>query len=98
MRPAPSERARPIRCVGSAVRLAPGVALFDDEAFRIESEERCPGERLLASVMPGHDSPPVDRGTGPVDERLSEPTLGGRLIGERPGDVVRGSLTLAERM
>ena len=86
------------RRVVPTVRLCPCVALLDDEAIRVECEQRRPGERLLGPVWRGDDCPPVDCRTRSVDYGLSEPTLRRRLIREGPGDVLGGRLAVAKRM
>jgi hypothetical protein len=80
------------------VALGPRIPLLHHARVGIEAEKRGSGERLPRTVLGGYDGPPVDRGSSSVDDGLSEPALGGSLVVEGPGDVLRGALPLAKRV
>src|SRR6187200_1355917 len=76
----------------------PKIALLDDEPVRIEAQERDAGEFLRAAVLQPGLGRPLDGGAVAVDQRLTEPALGGDLLAEGRVDVLGGRHWLAERV
>ena len=76
----------------------PHVALLDDQALVVEAQQRHAGDGLDLTRPRRDRSPPLDGGAVSVDDRLAEPALRGRLILERPGNVLANVLTRTKRM
>ena len=76
----------------------PHVTLLDHETLVVEAKQRHAGDGLDLARARRDRSPPLDGGAVTLDDRLTEPALGRRLILEGPGDVLANVLARTKRM